>query len=412
MKVATTADAFTTLDAGCAAWARLSAGHGWCRFFAQSCHEALLPAAQAAWIAGLEGAPAHVARFAALVLAMNGLHDDAETVYQTAVQARTAAPAPAVGRVIPDLLLQISSSCDLHCRYCPRGGASGDAHMDPVIAAGVLRQVRESGFTVRLITLNQSGESLLNPAFFEILDIVRDAVAAMAPRPRVLLFTNGQHLDASCAERLLAARTIDTFIWSLDGTNASSYERMRHGASYDRVIRHLQDYLRARPAGTETVVYNMLDADCSLDESDPRFDALLAAADRVAVRFPSPRGGHDYGYYVYGPHRNRAACVWSRNQVVVDARGRMCGCSVDLRSELAYADLRRRPFADAFDTERAAFLQQLDSGRQSQAPALCRACPITDEAYVPSVGIPLGSRAREFYARNAAPLTREPVVLG
>jgi len=375
------------------------------KFFALKRHESLLRLLEKA--EGL-GEPED-SLFAARINAMNGNYDKAEELYQLYLAARPQATKNYARspKAIPDFLIQLTSKCDLSCSYCPRKTGGEETHMDPAVFEKILRQMADSSFQVRNITLNQSGESILNPDFFRMLEILEKALPKLSRRPSVLLFTNGQRFDKELSGRILGTNLVDSFIWSIDGVDSHSYERIRKGSSYDRTLRNFSSFLDIRRTGVKTTVYNMLDCECDLSKLDPALNAIFKKADSVAVRFPSARGKHNYGYYKYGPFRNKKACCWSQNQVVIDSRGKACLCSIDLKGETAFADLKDNSLREVCFERLPRLLSDMDEGRQNAKFDLCRNCPMTDNSYEPTFGEPLGEKALAFYASNIEALSED-----
>lgn len=146
-----------------------------------------------------------------------------------------------VGEVRPfsAFQVQITSRCNLHCRICTRtsfakGWVEGD--MDMVTYQAVARAFPY----VKQVYLDAWGEPLLNPHFWEMVALARDNGCSVG------VTTNGVLLDSRVAE--LLARNLDVVGISVDGATPHTYERMRIGARFEKVIQGIEDLVAARKA--------------------------------------------------------------------------------------------------------------------------------------------------------------------
>ncbi|ALA59261.1 radical SAM protein [Nitrospira moscoviensis] len=152
------------------------------------------------------------------------------------------ASGPAIG-IAPPAFLQIEpvGQCNLRCRMCPiqfrtDGPPYGPpAFLDFDTFARLLAQAPH----VTELHLQGLGEPLMHPRFF-------DLVAYAAQKGiRVTTNSNLTLLTPRLAERCLASGLAYLHV-SLDGATAATYEHIRVGARFDRVVRRLEALLAAR----------------------------------------------------------------------------------------------------------------------------------------------------------------------
>jgi MoaA/NifB/PqqE/SkfB family radical SAM enzyme len=158
----------------------------------------------------------------------------------------------AATRMAPEFPLHVdietTNACNLQCPMCPRthlvktknqrwspGGKIG--LMDQELYRGLIDQAVAGGaFSVKL---NFLGEPLIHPE-------VIDQVAYAADRGLwVMMNTNAVRLDEDMSRRLLEAGLSDIF-FSFDSPYKDVYERIRVGASFDRVVRNIQRFMELK----------------------------------------------------------------------------------------------------------------------------------------------------------------------
>ncbi|MFG2012920.1 GTP 3',8-cyclase MoaA [Micromonospora sp. NPDC048868] len=140
----------------------------------------------------------------------------------TAAPPTDGALADRYGRVARDLRVSLTDKCNLRCTYCMP--AEGLAWLPGPQLLGDDEIVRLVGVAVRLLGVTEvrftGGEPLIRPG---LADIVA-AVAALEPRPRISLTTNGIGLDRLAPG--LRAAGLDRVNVSLDTLDPERFARL------------------------------------------------------------------------------------------------------------------------------------------------------------------------------------------
>jgi len=137
------------------------------------------------------------------------------------------------------LQVEITGACNLRCRMClvryrPRiDKVEGAFPLERFVA--LLDELPD----LEQVTLQGLGEPLLHP------DLVAMVVAAKHRGIEVGFNTNGTLLTASRAEALVVSG-VDWMHVSIDGATAATFEHIRDGARFDRVVRNLRRLLDTR----------------------------------------------------------------------------------------------------------------------------------------------------------------------
>lgn len=138
------------------------------------------------------------------------------------------------------VIWDISNKCNLRCRMCHfshddvfyRSAHYTSSAMFEAMAASVLP-------LAHTLILSAANEPLMSPHFIDILKI-----AANYSIPEVLFLSNGQLLSEKIAGAILETGVTQVQI-STDGATRETYEYIRRGARFDRLVRNLE-YLSAR----------------------------------------------------------------------------------------------------------------------------------------------------------------------
>jgi MoaA/NifB/PqqE/SkfB family radical SAM enzyme len=138
------------------------------------------------------------------------------------------------------VIWDISNKCNLRCRMCHF--SFDDVFYRPAnhTSLALFERSAESALPLaHTLVLSASNEPLMSPHFIDILKI-----AARYSVPEFLFLTNGQLLSAKIADAILETGVTQVQI-SIDGATKETYEYIRRGAQFDRLVRNLE-YLSAR----------------------------------------------------------------------------------------------------------------------------------------------------------------------
>ncbi|MFI6350876.1 GTP 3',8-cyclase MoaA [Streptomyces sp. NPDC050560] len=153
------------------------------------------------------------------------------------------------GRVATDLRVSLTDRCNLRCTYCmPEEGLQWLAKPDLLTDDEIVRLVRIAVTRLGVTEVRfTGGEPLLRPGLTGIVE----RVAALAPRPRMSLTTNGIGLARTA--RALAAAGLDRVNVSLDTLRPDVFKALTRRARHHDVLAGLA---AARDAGLTPVKVN------------------------------------------------------------------------------------------------------------------------------------------------------------
>lgn len=193
----------------------------------------------------------------------------------------------------PTIAVEPVNACNLRCLMCPYGSTQGDRKVVRLTLESFAKLVDQVRGKVRVFGIGGSGEPLLHR------DIARMIAYAKSRGVLTRLTTNAQLLTAELSAQLLKAG-LDQLRISIDGATAETYEAIRQGASFARLMENLEALRLAREAaksasGTRVVIHTVLQR-ANLDEFR-RFKPTFARfADRLTITLPCTYGEKDVGY--------------------------------------------------------------------------------------------------------------------
>jgi MoaA/NifB/PqqE/SkfB family radical SAM enzyme len=138
-----------------------------------------------------------------------------------------------------ELQLEVTAACNLRCRMClvryrpPIDRVHGSLSLDD------FRGIVDGNPSLKKLTLQGLGEPLLAPNLFDMIEY------ATARGIEVGFNTNATLLDGRRSERLVELGVSWVHV-SVDGATAETFEHVRDGAKFDKVVANLRRLVQTR----------------------------------------------------------------------------------------------------------------------------------------------------------------------
>ena len=140
------------------------------------------------------------------------------------------------------IMFDLTNLCNARCIHCPQSmdflGKEKTSFLSLDAFRSAINQCR--GQKIDFIRITADGEPTLHPNFWEMIEYACES--RLAP---VGVTSNGSALNPKNAERLLASDLFMIDI-SIDAASKETFERVRAGLSYERVIRNVETLLQFR----------------------------------------------------------------------------------------------------------------------------------------------------------------------
>ena len=257
--------------------------------------------------------------------------------------------------VIRELNLELSSACNLRCRFCS---------LDSKLRAGVMRletldrllaEIRDDEkFDVKTLNLHHSGDVLLHPKFPEFLEHIAKEKKDRGRRfPYVTTLTSATHLKGDKAEALLESGAVDWIRFSVDGGNREDFEAIRIGAKWDEVLGNINAFLdeadrRGKKLRTGVIALFNVPEPRITDE----FNALLKRITNYMPRYPHTWVGRKNLGIERKPVQPLGLCSFILIQSVVLYDGSVTLCCNDLNGQGAMGNIHQTSLYEIFRGEK------------------------------------------------------------
>lgn len=135
--------------------------------------------------------------------------------------------------------IENTNLCNAACSMCPREGMTRDAGvMDDSLFKEIIRQC--SDYKIENINLHNFGEPLIDKS---LIDKVR--FAKQNGIKKITTNTNAALLNKKISLGLLEAGLDELFV-SIDACKKETYQALRSGLNYDKLIRNLMDFVELK----------------------------------------------------------------------------------------------------------------------------------------------------------------------
>ncbi len=294
---------------------------------------------------------------------------------------RTRLPGP------PSIQIQTIDRCNATCIMCPYSSRDKSVRanlMADDLFRHIMDEIRRSGNT-RTVCLMLQNEPLLDR---KLPDRVRIAKEVLGSSARVITVTNGAPLTPAIIEELIASR-IDGVSVSIDAFNEDTYNRIRRGLDFRRVVGNTLSLAERMGPGRVDVSF------LRQRENEGEEDAFAVYWRRqgIKVRFKEPtnRAGTLDSYErvrkarpalwkkLVHPILNRLipACPHPFTVMTVLWDGRVVTCCEDWEPRDTVGDLSKQSLKDVWNGERINHYRHLLRNHQSGESLVCSDCSLS-----------------------------------
>jgi MoaA/NifB/PqqE/SkfB family radical SAM enzyme len=136
--------------------------------------------------------------------------------------------------------IELTNRCNLACVQCLRSQGMKPYRLGNM-PLDVYRHVLEQFPYLLTLSLNGFGEALMHGQLFEVVRYTKK----LRPWLKVGIYSNGTRIDERTADQLVESQITEINV-SIDAATPETYERVRRGGRYRKVLAGLSHVLRAR----------------------------------------------------------------------------------------------------------------------------------------------------------------------
>ena len=311
--------------------------------------------------------------------------------------------------------LETTSACNLRCPSCPRTYSKRPrVHMEESIFRKVIQEISFERPDIENLGLHFFGEALLNPRFFDFLEIAKTYL----PNTNLLVSSNANLLSPEKVNDLLNSRLNLLSIWP-DTTNPELYHKVRTGGDLNSVEQAIIELLeKRRELGREdirivvgAILYKNNMAD--FKEFVTKWEIIFSKYKNVHV---SAMESHDWAGQVPADNvinsvKNsklhvKKVCFMPFKWCIVSSEGYLTPCCFDCDLRLAWGNVKANSIREIWNGPEARDQRERQLTGQITRSALCYTChmyrqPISSAVrYLPISKIPGLQRIikKEYYA--------------
>ncbi|MFC2066179.1 radical SAM/SPASM domain-containing protein [Chloroflexota bacterium] len=267
--------------------------------------------------------------------------------------------------------IESTNACDLRCIMCSRNFMTEEiGHIEWEL----FRKVIDEGAKYRLpsVKLNYRGEPLLNPRLPEMVTYAKKKGII-----EVQFNTNGLSLTREKTEKLLDAG-LDRIIFSFDGATRETYERIRTGSDYEKVVNNIKTLVQIRnERGLKrpSVRVQMVKMKENEHEVEDFIRMWLPIANRVAISTRREPAGIDEEKMAH------FSCpqIWQRLMICWDGAVRMC-CG-DWGGEIVLGNVKESTIYELWHSEKLNEIRRLHAEGRFGEILACARCEVNTPRY-------------------------------
>ena len=266
------------------------------------------------------------------------------------------------------LHIEPTAACNLKCSMCFRNTHTfNPSHMDFTLYENAVQQAARYG--VQTLRLYLRGEPLMHPRITEMV-----ARAKELGIPDVELNTNGQLLNREKSADLLDSG-LDRILFSVEGYTRETYEKIRCGGSFERVVDNIRTFhsLREETASkTRMEIITVNQPDNPMPDS--RFDEFwLPYVDDILIVGMVEHSGLDRGGYEnHDPVTTPCAMLWDRLVILSD--GVVPLCCVDIDATIVLGNIRTQSLPHIWKSATLKNIRKIHRSGRRPSISICARC--------------------------------------
>jgi radical SAM protein with 4Fe4S-binding SPASM domain len=212
--------------------------------------------------------------------------------------------------------VDITNQCNIRCKMCHFSDPSVSRRRRHDISLEDFARLGEQLFPLcHLLSLSFGTEPLLHKQFYEFLEIIK-----VHEVPHTFITTNALLLNEALIERIVRQSVLKTFAVSIDGATRETYERIRVGGRFEKLVENIRMIGRVRRrlgARDPRVTFVMVLMRSNVEELPAliRLARDLGVSEVTAIHMvPYAMGGGDTGAESLAAHKELC------NRVLDEAR--------------------------------------------------------------------------------------------
>jgi len=218
------------------------------------------------------------------------------------------------------------------------------------------------------LKLSWRGESMLNENFTEMIRYAKSKNLL-----EVTSLTNGTLMDQKMCREIVDAK-LDQLVISIDGFTKETYERIRIGADFDRVINNLRDLIAIRGRLRKPFIrLQYTESDINRHETARFYEYWKDEVDEIAIsyckEFGSPQKEDPNRAPVY-----KYCCQQPFQRLIIMTDGTVTVCATDVMGSIAIGNVHDMSLEDIWNSSKINELREQHKAGKYHFNSMCRIC--------------------------------------
>ncbi len=272
--------------------------------------------------------------------------------------------------------LETNNICNIKCIHCPQSDLSKLPDYKPQsmgfeIFKKITDEVAENDSILRL---TNDGEPLIHKNMVDMVEHVYDK------KVRIFTFnTNGLLLEGKILDSILKlSNTLVSIEVSLDAFYKKTYEKIRVGSDYNRVLRNIFDFVYSRDKkklDNIKIVTSIIDQPEAIEEMDIFKEFWSQVVDDVIIRkYVSTKDLLEMKNQEYDTNIERWPCLLPFRRIVVGPDGKVRFCPDDWKKESVIGDVNDGSLKDLWQGEKYSNLRRIHLEGKWEEIVPCNYC--------------------------------------
>lgn len=247
--------------------------------------------------------------------------------------------------------IELTNYCNLDCSICPHRLIT---RKKGFMNFKLLKIIVDRDLINKTIGIHILGESLLHQQAVKFIEYLSDHNIS------VELATNATVLTPELSRKLIKAG-LKRIWFSFDGGNKKSYESIRKGANYDKVVENIKEFLKTNKESRKPVHTIIQMVDCNKSKQEKReflknWKGL--GANEIKIKFLDSWAGTLFDKQVEMPKEKRYPCEEPFKRVAILYNGDVVPCCRDWNGSYVYGNLHKNSLAEIWKSKKVKELRR------------------------------------------------------
>ena len=276
--------------------------------------------------------------------------------------------------------IETTSFCNARCNHCEHSTLGRPrAHMEMGLYKKIIDECDQYKKYCKEVFLFWMGEPFLDPNFFEKVKYAKQKNSF-----KVTSYSNGSLLTSGNCQKLIESG-LDSIVFGTDGATKNSYESIRTGLSYDRMvdgIKRLADLKRKLGTKTPHIHVQMVLTPLNYQEVGLFNKTWAGIVDEISIRKLVVWSGDtiddelmDYSRTLIGERYSQSIpCLFPWSLMVIAQDGKVALCCTDSRVKYELGDLSKESVQQIWRGQKMTQLRETHLAGQMNEIPICNTC--------------------------------------